>query len=172
MRHRHTSAFTLFEALIALSITAMLLASVATVFNASLTSYRENDTLAEVTQTARVTLDRIMRDVRRADDVNYTATQITIFPVSDGSGLQQIQYDYVGGTVWYRKTVNGATTSYPVLTGTDTVAVVLLSVTGQAGKDYNNVNCTKAVTLRLDLKSKNQTLSLTASGSPRRNQVY
>ena len=116
--------FTLVEALLSLALLAMLLASVAVAVHASLQSYTANDRIASVTQTSRVILSRMMSEVRSADDVDSSATLLTITPPDDGSGLTQIQYEYTSGGLHYRRTVNGVQ-SDDILTGDGADEIVI-----------------------------------------------
>jgi len=156
----------------AVAIVAMLLAAVGAGVHASLTSYAENEKLASLNQTATTVLNRIVHDVRTAAAVNATAFTITVIPPDTGTGLTQVQYAYDGATLWYRKTVNGSTSHYPLLTYGDDVQVQFFYVTSQYGPDWQGVTCTKSVSVRLELRYRDRTVSMTASAAPRRNQTY
>ncbi len=61
---KFTAGFTIAELLIALAITALLLAAVAVAFNASLTNYRDNESIFKTINTARQALFRITSQIR------------------------------------------------------------------------------------------------------------
>lgn len=164
--------FTLVELLLALSLMAILMASVAAAMHASFQSYSENDDYADITQSARSIMTKMGHEIRSCEDVAGTATKLVLLPINDGSGLQQIQYEIVGGTLFYRKVVNGVTTAYPLLDGTDQVKANSLTVTTVNGLDSGGQACVVDVSVKLVLTINNKTLSVTASGCPRRNQVY
>ncbi len=150
----------------------MLLAAIAIALHASILSYNENDKIASITQTARSILDRMMRDVRTAAAVDSTTTQLTVIPPDDGSGLTQIQYDYVEGTLYYRRTVSGQTTSHVLLGPDDEITINAFTIIREIGIDWQGTSCTKSITVRLGLTVANQNFALTASAAPRRNQLY
>ncbi len=58
-----TKGFSFVEVLIALTLMAVLMTSIAAVVHASLQSYRENELITSMTQAARSILTRMMRDV-------------------------------------------------------------------------------------------------------------
>ena len=168
---RRKSAFTLVETILSVTITAMLLTAIAVAVKTSLSSYKDNEKIAAVTQGARSALSQMMGDVRAADAVEALSTRLTIVPPADGSGLQQVQYEFLGdGKLYYRRTVGGATTSY-VLLGDD-MTVSSFSVTSEMAEDGEGMLYTKSVTAHLELAVDNETMVVTASASPRRNQEY
>jgi len=164
--------FGLIELLLSLAIMAMLLAAVSAAIHTSLKSYQENQKIAAVTQSARSILDRMMRDVRTAAAVDSAATELTIIPPDDGSGLEQLKYDFTGGVLYYRRTVSGQTTSHVLLGSGDEVTVSDFTVTREVGQDWQGTPCTKSITASLSLAAGGYTFSVTASAAPRRNQLY
>jgi len=171
--HQRTqkTAFTLVETVLTVTLTAMLLAAIAVAVKTSLSSYQNNEKVAAVTQGARSALNQMMRDIRAAEAVEALPARLTIVPPADVSGLQQIQYEFLGdGKLYYRRTVSGVTTSY-VLLGDD-VSVSTFYVTSKMAEDGEGILYTKGVTVRLELVVDNQTMVVTASASPRRNQEY
>lgn len=64
------SGFTIVELLLALAITAILLAAVAVAFNASLINYRENDDIFKAINSARQALFRMTSQLRTAAAVD------------------------------------------------------------------------------------------------------
>ena len=169
---KRNSAFTIAELLLTLALLGVLLAGLAVAIDASMLSYRENEKIATATQAARVILNRMTTEIRTAAAVDSTSTQITIVPPDDGSGLEQIQYDYAEGALYYRRTINGATASYVLLGAGDEVTVSSFAVLREVGLDWQGTPCTKSITVRLSLLVKNETFAVTASASPRRNQLY
>ena len=166
---RKTRAFTVVEALLALTILAMLLASVAVAVHASMQSYTENERMAAVTQASRVILSRMMREVRTATDVDSTATLLTITPADDGSGLEQIQYQYTGGLLYYRRTVNGVQTTHVLLgDGADDIVISAFSIV----REDSGEGVPLSVKARLVLTKGTASFAVTASAAIRRNQEY
>lgn len=177
-RRRHNRVFQpglgMVEMLIALAISAMLLGSVALAFHASLNSVDENQKIASATQNARVVLNRMMTEARRAVDVECTAQRLRILPPADGSGLTLTEYEFIPATgiMWYRQTINGTQTSYPILTPDDGVQINGFNISYSYGQDYQGQLCTKVMTAWLDLQVGQNKFAVTTSISPRQNQEW
>ncbi|MFB3891860.1 MAG: PilW family protein [Phycisphaerae bacterium] len=170
-RAKHTG-MTLAEILMAMAIIATLLASVAVAMKASLSSYKANDEMAAVTQTARSILSRMDREIRTAEDVNWSSNTLTILPALDGSGLTQVQYVFQNGVLSYKRTVNGTTTAYPLLDSTDRVSLTSFTASPVSGLNANSQPCTVSMTTTLTFRIGDQTFSVTSSAAPRRNQRF
>lgn len=69
---RFQAGFTLVEILIAITISALLLAAVATAFNASLMNYQANQEIYEAMSRARLALLRVTAQLRTANYVDAT----------------------------------------------------------------------------------------------------
>ena len=69
----HRSGFTIVELLLALAISAILLAAVAAAFNASAINYRENEEIFKTINNARQALFRMTSQLRTADAVDPAA---------------------------------------------------------------------------------------------------
>lgn len=165
--------FTIVEMLLALAILAVLLSAVAVAMHASLHNYSENTKIAELTQTARVVLNRMMSEVRTADAVDSASQRVTIIPPQpDPGNLTEIEYELDDGVLYCRRTVSGCQTSEPLIASDEDVQVTGFSVTRETGIDGEEVEYTKSVTTQLDLQSGNSTFSVTASACPRRNMEY
>jgi len=67
---KSAAGFTIAELLLALAITAMLLAAVAVAFNASIINYRENENIFKTINNARQALSRITSQLRTANAVD------------------------------------------------------------------------------------------------------
>jgi prepilin-type N-terminal cleavage/methylation domain-containing protein len=171
-RQERNSAFTLAEMLLALTVSAMLLAAIATAMHASLVSYKENQQIATVTQTARSTLSRMTRDIRTAEAINHTTNALTIIPPNDGSGITEIQYQFTGGELIYRVTKNGTQTSSPLIATGDEVQIYSFSITPEMGQDWQGFNCVKSLAMRITFEIDGKQFAHAASARPRRNMVY
>ena len=88
IRNTNLPAFTLVELLVALAITAMLLAAVAVAFNASVINYRENEEIYRAINGARQALFRITSQLRTATaaEPNAPANECTLI-TADGEDL-------------------------------------------------------------------------------------
>ena len=162
-------AFTMVELLLSRAITALLLASVAVGTHAYLKSYEDTECLVSLTEASRLVLSRMMIEARAATDVDSTAAQLTITPIDDGSGLQQIQYELTGGQLHYRRTVNGVQTDQ-ILIGdsSDDITISDFSVL----REVDPQDVPVSVRVHLALARGTESLSVTASAVIRGNQEY
>ena len=172
-RRNRKAGFTLAEILIALAILAGLLTSVAAVVHASMLNYKENYTLTAITQNARSILHRMMREIRTAEAVTTGFSKVTIIPPDDGSGIQEIEYEFDDDRVFsYRQTIGGHTTSHVLIdNNTEEVRLTYLVVQSET-ETVDGITYTKTVTVTLKIRSDNQDITIRASASPRRNQSY
>ena len=87
--------FTIVELLVALAIASILLAAVATAFNASIINYRENEDIFKAINSARGALLRITTQLRTADAVDNTspANECTLIT----AGGDDVTYQYNNG---------------------------------------------------------------------------
>ena len=166
------SAFSLVEILMALALSAMLLAAVAAAMDASFSSYDQNDRISDTAQTARAILGRMANDIRTADAVTTTAGRISIIPPANGLGLTLIEYVYANGALTMNRTVNGVVTVCPLLDKTGDVQVSGFTITSTQGLDSQGVTCTRSITAHLTMTDGNQQFAVTASAAPRRNQSF
>ena len=163
--------FTLGEMLLALVIVALLLASVAVAMKGALVSYAENAKIAEVTQAARVIVNRMLTEIRTADAVDTSSQQVTITPPANSDGVTRIIYELSSGTLYYRRTVNGSE-EWNTLIASDETLKVRLDFVPQTALDGNGQTYTTSVNARLVLQAANEPLFISASTSPRRAQSY
>jgi len=111
----------------------------------------------------------MMVEARAAADLDSTATQLTITPIDDGAGLEQIQYEYTGGQLHYRQTVNGQQTDQVLIgDGSDNITISEFSVLREDDAEGIPVS----VKVRLVLARDNESFPLTASAVIRRNQKF
>ncbi len=164
--------FTIVEMLMALTILAILLSAVAMAMQAGFQNYGENTKIAQLTQTARVVLNRMMSEIRTADGVDSSSQRVTIVPPTNPEGLTKIEYELVGGALYCRRTVSGTQTSEPLIASDEEVQVTDFFIDPDIGLDGEGIEYTKSVTVRLDLESGGNSLSVTASACPRRNLTY
>jgi type II secretory pathway pseudopilin PulG len=159
------------EVLLSLSLMAILLASVAAAMQASLWSYEQADNTADVSQTMRVVLDRMEREVRTASSVESPDPATLLIT---GVAPAQVKYSYTRGTLTlnYSVSADGATwQTYPLLAGTDSVTANSFSVTLQPCV-VNQQTVTQSATATIGLAVGGQQLTMHASAAVRRNQSY
>jgi prepilin-type N-terminal cleavage/methylation domain-containing protein len=95
LRWKYETGFTIVELLLALAIASVLLAAVATAFNASIINYRENEDIFNAINSARGALLRITSQLRTADAVDPTspANECTLIT----AGGDDVTYQYNNG---------------------------------------------------------------------------
>jgi len=95
LRWKYETGFTIVELLLALAIASILLAAVATAFNASIINYRENEDIFKAINSARGALLRITTQLRTADAVDPTSplNECTLI-TADGD---DVTYQYNNG---------------------------------------------------------------------------
>jgi len=88
LRWKYETGFTIVELLLALAIASILLATIATAFNASIINYRENEDIFKVINSARQSLYRLTSQLRTADavDPNSPANECTLI-TADGDDI-------------------------------------------------------------------------------------
>jgi len=95
LRWKYETGFTIVELLLALAIASILLAAVATAFNASIINYRENEDIFKAINSARGALLRITSQLRTADavDPNSPVNECTLIT----AGGDDVTYQYNNG---------------------------------------------------------------------------
>jgi len=167
MRSRNRQhGFTLTEVLISMVVLAMLMTALGAAMHSSIQGYSENGKSLALTQAARGVLDRMMREVRTAADVDSTTNSLTID--ADGTGMNMAAYQFSSGAFYYIQTVNGHPTYYPLLSYSDDVNVQDFSVVREDSAEGNPLS----VTVRLTLVTRDRTFAMTATSAVRRYQTY
>ena len=89
--HRGKAGFTIVELLISLALTGMILAAVASAFNASAISYRENESMYKTINMARQSLHRITCQLRCGYWVDLSAPSSECsFYTTDGEDISYV----------------------------------------------------------------------------------
>jgi prepilin-type N-terminal cleavage/methylation domain-containing protein len=175
-RTTRQSGFTLVELMIALLLTSMLLAAIATAMHAAMIAHEENTEIAAMTQAARVLMQRMRREIRTAAAVNHGApsNELVIYPPDDGSGLQLIRYVYTGATrtLTCQRIVNGSAAWLTVFDSSSDVTLSTFRVTHDVAQDDQGISYTRRAVVQVTFVADNQSTSMTCSAAPRRNQSY
>ncbi len=166
------SGFTMAEMLVALVILALLLSAVAVAMQASFQNYSENTKIAQLTQTARVVLHRMMSEIRTAEAIDSDSQRVTIVPPTNPEGLTEIEYELQDGVLYCRRTVNGVKATESLICSDHIAQIVGFNVVRETGLDGEGVEYTKSVTTRLDLQAGDNYFSVSTSACPRRNIEY
>jgi len=176
-RRRATGAFSVVEVLLSVTILAVLVSSMAVAFQASLRNCEENDQIASATQTGRSILNRVTTQIRGAQaiDLDVSYGELVILMPTVGSDQRQVRYSFDADNqvLNYEERINGVLTEQQVLLGNgQDVQVVNFHATIQIGKDWQGVTCAKSVMAFLTFQQDGRQTSVSASASPRRNQIY
>ena len=166
------TGFTLVEVILSLAIMAVIMAAVGAAMHGAFLAYAENNKIAQVTQTTRSVLHRMMQEVRTAEAVTSTATSISVVPPDNGEGLTLIVYQLTDGTLFYERTVNGEVLSEPVVGAGDGVTIQNFTVWRETATDGDSVEYTTRLTARLDISVGANRLDVSAAVCPRRNMTF
>jgi len=174
-RRTSQSGFTLLEVLISVVLMAALLAAVALATHASLNSYDENARAAALTQTVRVLSMRLQREVRSAEAIDYQADdgELIIFPPTNPEGLEQIRYEYDGGTktLYYHQQTAGETVTSVVMNAASPVVLNSFAVDYETTQ-IGSLTCTQRVRVTMTFQVGQATSTVVFSAAPRRNHQY
>jgi len=175
--NRH-NGFTLIELLIALALVTVLLASLGFGMKAGMQTYNENDKLAQVTQTARVVLNRMTSEIRTARFVQTTDTSITIYPATTVEDVAKIVYSYEDGALFYNQYSTEDSITYLLLNNVvvlteddELVCIKNFGVKSESDFDYNGRYVVSNVMVTILIRCGDREFPYTISVAPRRAQL-
>jgi len=171
---KRKSGFTLIEVLFSLVLLALLLGAIAAATRASLNSYDENAKLAALSQTTRILLSRLRREIRTAEAIDHQADagNVVISP-PETTGVDEIRYEYDTDTqtLRYHQTVNGETTTDTILGPDSTVRPLGLYATYDTAI-VGETLCTQRVVVTMAFEIDGRSYTVVCSAAPRRNQSF
>jgi Tfp pilus assembly protein PilW len=165
----------LVEAMISLVIAATLLTAVSAAFNASAKALQINDEFFRSTQSARVSLARILSQVRTGQ-VDEASTANNLHLITTGG--QDLTYklvtesDPTKGPMRLVMVDNSTATTYELARNVTTTIATDSPFAIELGKDSNNADCVSRVSLSLSVKCGGNEVRLSGSAAPRRNLSY
>lgn len=160
--------FGIIEALISLSISAMLLTAIAAAFSASAGAIRSNDRFFQATQTARVGLNHLLTEIRRgAVDETWSAHEITL--ITGGDTPEERIYRYLPDQKQLVMVLGADPDAHPYVLARE---VTDFSFSVDMGTDYNNAPCVARVNINLTVRVGQSDIRLSGAAAPRRNLVY
>jgi prepilin-type N-terminal cleavage/methylation domain-containing protein len=150
--------FTMVEALITLSITALLMLAMGSAFTAAGATVEANDRFFRSVQQARVAMDLITTEIRRCQSItSSSATSVTLTPATTDFNGDSITFTYntVGGYA-------GDLTLTDNVAGTTTVLAT--SLTSAA---FNSLAGFKTIALAMTVQIGETQVTLSGSAAPR-----
>ena len=151
----------------ALSIVSLLAASVGTAVKGSLQGYADNTNLADMAQTSRTAANKILGELRLADDVTSSMGQLRIY--TNAAKTNGTIYQLVSGTLQYNGLAGGVVGSAEPFIGSDgQITVTGFTIT----RAENAVPKTISVSIHLTLSSGGQTYESTFAAAVRKNQTF
>ncbi len=162
----------LIEMIISTAIAATLLTAAAAAFKASTSLVTANDEFFRASQAARISLHRILTEIRRGavdEDSTTTAVRLLTADSVDGSPGQDVTYEY--------RPAEGRlvlVTNDDLLDPDYTLArdVTDMRFDVDLGADYNNSQCVARVSVSISIRVGGQHVRLSGSAAPRRNLIY
>ena len=157
---------TLIEAVLALALVALILASLTGILNVSLKSWRMGSERDEVIQNGRVAMDRIISDLRYAVSISRFRQAIlefdTVYLENEDDYAETISY-YKSGTGLYRS-VDGQANPPEIAGYIDDFDITLHSTGGQ-----QTIHAAQAASARIDLTLVNgdETFTITSGAHMR-----
>jgi type II secretory pathway pseudopilin PulG len=160
--------FGIVEALISLSISALLLTAIAAAFSVSASAINNNDRFFQATQTARVGLNHLLTEIRRGSvDEAWSEHEITL--ITGGDTPQERIYRYLPDQQQLVMILSADPTAHPYVLARQ---VTDLTFSVDMGTDYNNAPCVARVNLSLTVRVGQNDIRLSGAAAPRRNLVY
>jgi prepilin-type N-terminal cleavage/methylation domain-containing protein len=142
LNKKSKTGFTIAELLIALAITAMLLAAVATAFNASIKNYTQNEQIFKAVNNARQALVRMTNQMRTGDNFNPAdPNNKCSFFTAQG---EDITYEYQDPNLYLITKVGGTITGKFVLCDNVT-AMNFMTTPTDDGADIKSVQISMTV---------------------------
>jgi hypothetical protein len=162
------------EAMISLSICTALLVATGAAFTASALAVQTNDDFFRASQTARVTMNQMLTEVRRADAVQCDASGANAYfdvirpteTLTPNESYRRYQFDATNKKVTLQIFYAGGTAGTPY-----TLASNVTSATfgpAQMGTDANNATVVQRVPITLTIKVGKNNITLNGAAGPRR----
>lgn len=171
-RRRH--GITLMEAMVSMAITTMLLAGISAAFVSSSNAVDANDQFARATQAARVTMNQVLVECRRADAVQCSTTGTydyfdVIRPVEvldPNEVYRRYRYDSSAKQITLKIHYADGTDSAPYIMVRNVAAATFGPP--QMGVDANNTTVVQRLPVSLTIKVGSNAVTLNGAAGPRR----
>lgn len=165
------------ECVISLAISSMLLVAVGAAFTASASAVQMNDEFFRASQTARVTMNQMLTEIRRADSLQVPAGAASYFDVirpQEALATNEVyrRYSYSAATrqlslqIFYANNVAG-----PSYVLANNISAVTFGP-AQSGKDSNNATVVQRLPVTMAVNVGKNHITLNGSAGPRRALRY
>ena len=160
------------EAMISLAICSALLVAAGAAFTSSAAAVQVNADFFRASQTARVTMNQMLTEVRRADSVQCSPTNSTYFDVirpaetiTPNEGYRRYAFDSANKRVTLQIYYTGGTTSslYTLASNVEAAAFG----PPQTGADSNNASVVQRLPITLTVTVGKNRIQLSGSAGPR-----
>ncbi len=158
------------EAMISLAIASALLTAVGVAFSSTTQAIRINDEFFRASQASRVSLTRVMHQVRLGI-VDEASTATSLHLITNGAPVpRDVTYEYDAANKIVKLITNDDLTdaAYFVMARDVTQCKFIVDL----GVDYNNSVCVSRVTMNIAVQKGNNEIFLSGSAAPRRTLVY
>jgi len=160
------------EIMIGLTITVLLLTATAAAFNASASAVSMNDKFFRASQSARVSLNQLMVEIRRCDAVSVNSTYIDIIrpteEMTPGEVFRRIAYDATNQKLTVQ-VFQAGNVGGPVRTLANNVTAITFGPADMV-KDANQAWVVVRVPVAVTVTVGNNVITLNGAAAPRRAQ--
>lgn len=175
---RPRRGITMMEMMVSLSITGMLLAGLASAFVTSADAVEMNEQFFRATQAARITLNQVLVECRRADALQCSSTGTydhfdVIRPqevLEPNEVFRRYRYDQAGKRITLTIHYADGTTS-PAYTMVKNVEDAQFGPP-QTGVDFNNATVVKRLPVVITIKTGRNVVTLNGAAGPRRAMQF
>jgi Tfp pilus assembly protein PilW len=173
-QRRRRLGLSLMEAMISLTICSMLLVATGTAFTASANAMQANTDFNRASQSARVTMNQMLVEIRRADAVSCDPNGDTSYfdvirpaaSLAPNEVYRRYRFDAAGGKLTLQIYYSGSTSS-PVYTLASNVNAATFGPPVK-GTDANNTTVVQRVPIKITTKTGKNAITLYGSAGPRR----
>jgi type II secretory pathway pseudopilin PulG len=165
-RRGHRTGLSLVEALISLAITAMLLVSVSMAFTSSTQVVQANDEFFRATQAARVGLNQMLTEVRRATVIQGSPNAYSISMLTDDAEDRTYLYDPDAKKLYLYLGDVADNVRYTLCNNVKSATFSVDSVV------KNNASHVVRVAVTMDVEYGSNHIQLSGSAAPRREVSY
>ena len=163
----------LIEVMISLAITAILLVAVAVAYKASSDAMNANDAYFKASQAARIAMNQMLTEIRRADAVQVTGTtSVAIIRPTQNRLANEVQrvftYDAVNKKITAQVFYSGVIPPSPLYTLASNVGSGTGFGPAEMGTDYDGTTVAVRVPISIVISTGKGTVALSGAAAPRR----